>query len=51
MWEIYEVKVTNVFKEMLGIKDMLIERAPRTKGNYIYENKKHNNNHTKFSEL
>ena len=40
-WEIYEAKATKVFKENLGIeKEIIIERAHRTKKNYKDKNKK-----------
>ena len=39
--EIYEAKVTKVFKEKLGIeKEIIIERAHRTKRNYKDKDKK-----------
>ena len=40
-WEISKAKVTKVFKEKLGIdKDVMIERAHRTKRNYRDKDKK-----------
>ena len=40
-WEISEAKVTKVFKEKLGIeKEIIIERAHRTKRNYKDKDKK-----------
>ena len=40
-WEISKAKVTKIFREKLGIeKDIIIERAHRTKMNYKDKDKK-----------